>query len=331
MITRRTFLRGATAVSAGGGVGPRSAAAEPPPETKTVRLPQWDARYAPTCLAPTYIAAEFLAQEGFSDVRFVSAQADAGREIAARKVDFAMCFAVDMVFFVDHGAPMTMLAGIHGGCFKVLGRDPIRSIRDLKGKRVALHQSYRYLLSTIVANIGIDPAKDIHWVEDTGRGKSLARFAKGDCDAIIDIPPFIQQAQALNIGQTILDGGVDKPWSQYFCCMLAGLSDFVQKYPVATKRVLRAILKATDLCAADPARVARRLVAEKFTERNDYALAGLQESDYRRWREFEAEDTVRFYALRLHEVGHVKSSPQQLIAKHTDWRFLNELKKELKG
>ena len=36
-------------------------------------------------------------------------------------------------------------------------------------------------------------------------------------------------------------------------------------------------------------------------------------------------------ALRLHEAGMVKSSPQKLIAQGTDWRFLNELKKELKG
>ncbi len=38
-----------------------------------------------------------------------------------------------------------------------------------------------------------------------------------------------------------------------------------------------------------------------------------------------------FLRLRLHEVGMIKSSPQKLIAQGTDWRFLNELKKELKA
>ena len=42
------------------------------------------------------------------------------------------------------------------------------------------------------------------------------------------------------------------------------------------------------------------------------------------------EDTVRFYALRLHEVGMLKSSPQKLLAQGTDWRFLTALKQELK-
>jgi hypothetical protein len=42
------------------------------------------------------------------------------------------------------------------------------------------------------------------------------------------------------------------------------------------------------------------------------------------------EDSLRFYALRLHEVGMIKSSPNALLAEGTDWRFLNELKRELK-
>lgn len=37
------------------------------------------------------------------------------------------------------------------------------------------------------------------------------------------------------------------------------------------------------------------------------------------------------YALRLQEVGMIKSSPQKIIAQGTDWRFFSELKKELKG
>ena len=95
--------------------------------------------------------------------------------------------------------------------------------------------------------------------------------------------------------------------------------------------MLRAILKAADWCAADPARVARRLADSGFTDRYDYALQMLSELPYDKWREYDAEDTIRFYALRLHEIGMIKSSPQKIIAEGTDWRFLDELKRELKG
>jgi NitT/TauT family transport system substrate-binding protein len=57
----------------------------------------------------------------------------------------------------------------------------------------------------------------------------------------------------------------------------------------------------------------------------------VHEVSYNAWHNFNPEDTLRFYALRLHEVGMIKSTPQQLIAQGTDWRFLNKLKRELKA
>jgi len=137
--------------------------------------------------------------------------------------------------------------------------------------------------------------------------------------------------RAQKIGHVVVNSTVDKPWSQYFCCMVTGNREFVRKHPVATKRALRAILKAANLCALEPERAARSIVDKGFTPRYDYALQIMQEIPYDKWREYDPEDTLRFYALRLHEAGMIKSSPQKLIAQGTDWRFFNELKKELKG
>ena len=94
---------------------------------------------------------------------------------------------------------------------------------------------------------------------------------------------------------------------------------------------LRAILKAADLCATDPMRVARRLVDGGFTGRYDYALQTLNDIPYNDWREYDAEDTLRFYALRMRDLGFIKSTPQKIIAEGTDWHFLEELKRELKA
>jgi len=113
--------------------------------------------------------------------------------------------------------------------------------------------------------------------------------------------------------------------------MLFSRTEFVQKYPIATKRIVQAFLKATDLCASEPARVARLMVERGFTERYDYALQTLQELPYGVWRDHDPEDTMRFFALRLHEAGLVKSTPDRIIAEHTDWRFLKEIRRELKA
>jgi NitT/TauT family transport system substrate-binding protein len=61
------------------------------------------------------------------------------------------------------------------------------------------------------------------------------------------------------------------------------------------------------------------------------ALEVISELPYRRWRDANPEDTLRFHALRLHEAGMIKTTPQKLIAQGTDWRFFNELKKEMKA
>jgi NitT/TauT family transport system substrate-binding protein len=156
-------------------------------------------------------------------------------------------------------------------------------------------------------------------------------FAEGKIDAFLGLPPEPQELRARDIGRVIVNSALDRPWSQYFCCMVAAHRDYVARYPSATKRALRAIIKAIDLCVREPERVAQQIVDAGFTARYDYALQALKEIPYAKWREYNVEDTLRFYSLRLREAGMIKSAPNKIIAQGTDWRFFNELKRELKG
>ena len=78
------------------------------------------------------------------------------------------------------------------------------------------------------------------------------------------------------IGHVVVNSTVDRPWSQYFCCMLVGNREFVRTHPVATKRALRAILKAADVCALEPEQVAQFIVDKGYAKRYDYALQAMQ-------------------------------------------------------
>jgi NitT/TauT family transport system substrate-binding protein len=89
------------------------------------------------------------------------------------------------------------------------------------------------------------------------------------------------------------------------------------------------VLKSADYCADQPEKAAQRLV--QAGSRYEYALQTLTEIQYREWRNYDPEDTMRFYALLLHEAGMIESNPKQILAEGTDWRFLNELKRELKA
>jgi len=330
--SRRRFLATLSAAGGAGLIGAsRSVGQEGLPETTTVRL----AKVTGTCIAPQYVAEELLRLEGFTDVQYVLFEAGIGqaKAIARGDVDFSLNFAAPLVIPIDAGEAISIIAGVHSGCFELFGNERIRGIADLKGKTVGvqgLGGSPQVFLAAMAAHVGLDPAKDINWITSPSIApKEL--FAEGKIDAFLGFPPEPQELRGRKIGRVVVNSAIDRPWSQYFCCMLAGNKDFIRKYPVATKRVLRAILKATDLCASEPARVAQRMVDGGFTPRYDYALQALKEIPYAKWREFDPEDTIRFYSLRLREVGMIRSSPNKIIADAADWRFLNELKRELKG
>jgi NitT/TauT family transport system substrate-binding protein len=329
---RRRFL---ATLSSAGAVGfmaaPASFAQEPPPETTTIRL----AKSRSICIAPQYVADELLRAEGFTDVRYV--MSDGGvkqsKGIANDEIDFTLHFSAPLLIPIDADEKITIIAGVHAGCFEVFGNEHIRSIADLKGKSVGVQDigaSTHVFLSTMAAYVGLNPAKDINWVTSPSI-TPMELFADGKIDAFLGFPPEPQALRARKVGRVVVDSSLDRPWSQYYCCMLAGNRDFIRKHPVATKRVLRAILKATDFCVNDPEGAARRLVDGGYTTEYKYALQTLKEVRYDKWREYDPEDSILFWALRLREAGLIKSSPNRLIADATDWRFLNELKRELKG
>lgn len=244
------------------------------------------------CIAPVYVISDLLNAEGFTDVVHVET-----------------------------------------GCFELFARESIRSVADLKGRTVgiqSLESPPHVFLSAMATLVGLDPAKDIEWVT-SAKVKPIELFAEGKIDAFLGFPPEPQRLRAQNIGRVIVNSAQDRPWSQYFCCMLAGSRNFVRRNPIATKRVVRAMLRATDLCVSEPTLVAQRMVDRGFAPRLDYAIQTLADVPYNRWREDDPEDTIRFYALRLREAGMIKSSPAKLITDGADWRFLNAIRRELGG
>lgn len=142
------------------------------------------------------------------------------------------------------------------------GGEGIRSVADLKGRTVgvqSLESPPHVFLSAMTTLVGLDPAKDIEWVT-SAKVKPIQLFADGKIDAFLGFPPEPQRLRAQNIGRVIVNSAQDRLWLQYFCCMLAGNRELVRRNPVATKRVVRAMLRATDLCVSEPTVVAKRMV-----------------------------------------------------------------------
>lgn len=342
-LTRREFLQYAAglSLSASGiallsacGIQPPAPTAGPSLETTTLKL----IRAAVVCYAPQYFAEEMLRSEGFGDVQYVEKTVGPPVFDALASGEAHMCMipVTAHITEVERRDKIVALAGIQPGCYELFGTDQVNSMRDLKGKSIAvagLGGGTQIFLSSMLAYVGLDP-KDIHWVAHP-YAETKQLLAEGKIDAYLAFAPEPQELRADKIGHVIVNTMMDKPWSQYFCCVLAANREFVRNNPVATKRALRAILKAADVCTREPEQVARFIVDKGYVPNYAYALQTLQEMQqvgaFSAWHELDPEDSLRFYALRLNEVGLIKSSPNDIVARSADWSFLNELKEESKG
>lgn len=332
--SRREVLKGLATLGGCAGLAGwdlSAALADPPPETTRLRILATPA----ICVAPEFIAESLLRAEGFTDVQYVKFDVTIGGfgMLRSGTLDLLTLPPGNVLTGIEQGDPIVSLAGEHLGCYELFAHERIRSVRELKAKRVAIDGfggPQHVFLSSIMAYVGLDPRQDIDWVVGTS-AEALQFFIDGKADAFLAFPPEPQELRTRKIGHVLLSTTADKPWSQYYCCMVTAHRDFVQRYPIATKRALRAILMAADLCVSQPERAARMIVDKGFTANYDYALKTLREVSYNAWRTYTPEDTLRFHGVRLHEVGMIKTAPQKLIAQGTEWRFLNELKRELKA
>jgi NitT/TauT family transport system substrate-binding protein len=220
MQTRRRFLTTGALVGASRCLRALpTLAAEEALDTTSVRL----SKSTPICGAPVYVAEELLRAEGFTDIRYVETTLAANDAVRHGEIDFISGFAIQQLKALDAGVPMTVLAGLHAGCFEFFAQKNIHGIAELKGKSVGLKLSPPDLLTLMAAQVGLDPAKDINWVTDPSLNP-MALFAEGKIDAFLGFPPEPQELRARKAGHVIVSTAADRPWSQISaaCCRATG-------------------------------------------------------------------------------------------------------------
>lgn len=127
---------------------------------------------------------------------------EAGEEgdkmLSSGEVDISMGFAARHILRMDAGEQTVVLGGLHVGCFELVSRDRVRSVRDLKGKTVAVTQlgSGRHVFfATIASYVGLDPRKDFQFITES-QPKAVADFVAGKIDAYMAFAPEPQELRA---------------------------------------------------------------------------------------------------------------------------------------
>jgi NitT/TauT family transport system substrate-binding protein len=234
--SRREFLATTSGAVTAGLVDliPDRAAAEPPPETATLRI----TRTSGACVAaPLHVAEELLPAEGFTDLRHVSALGRSADELASDRADIGIDFVGPLAIRVDAGAPLLLLAGVHTGCHEVFARLGVDSLTDLRERTVAIPargSGEHIFLSTMLVYARVDP-RQVMWVARPP-AEAMRLLLAGEVDAVPTFPPTAYEFRRRKAGRTLVNTSTDLPWSRHFCCMVAATRDFVQRNPIAAKR-----------------------------------------------------------------------------------------------
>ena len=344
MLSRRQVLRGAaglglvaatgslwSACGSGGGDGDAAAFDEDAPlETTSIRL-----HSVPpvTCIAAEFMAEKFMREAGFTDIQYPSfPAATVVDDFANGEIDLGLAYAASIMPLIEAGAPLVMIGGVHVGCWQVVATGDIKSMSDFSGKTVAissLTSTDGIFMAMNLANVGLDLRKDVKLVNYPPVDNARI-LAEGLVDAVVAFPPISLDLRAKGIGNVVVNSPTDRPWSNYYCCTAVANRHWLEKNPVAAKRALAAILKGADVVAKDPEGAARHMVDRQFTNNYDFACDILKEIPYDIWRDFDHVDSVRFYALRLKEAGLIKSTPDEMVERGTDFRYIAHLKREMK-
>ena len=220
---RRQFLQTAGVIGLAGTV-PVAGAVEPPPETRRIRLPRYDV----ACVSPLWVAEELLRAEGFDAIEYLPMDSRVGlAALVAGKIDFDIRAPFSTLLALDEGAPIVALGGIHAGCYELLAAHGVKSIRELKGRRVGhADRGRKAFVSLMLLHVGLDPARDVTLV-DVPSHDGARLLQQGVIDAYLGFPPEPQAMRAAGIGTSIVNTTLDRPWSQYFCCQVWGNRDFV--------------------------------------------------------------------------------------------------------
>jgi NitT/TauT family transport system substrate-binding protein len=345
LLSRRQVLQGAAGIglaAAAGSVlpgcarsGGQESASQPrpdaPPETTNIRLYSLpDVQ----CIAAQYMAEPFLREEGFTDVQYPRLSSRAALETLQKgKFDFVVTYTASIIAMIEAGAPLVMLGGIHVGCWLVFGSGDIKSLRDFKGKTVSIVDprfNDGVFMAMTLNEVGLALNKDVKVVSHPP-SEHARILSSGEVDALLAFPPVSMDLRVKGIGKVVINSLTDPPWSNYYCCTAVTTRDWMEKHPVATKRALRAVLKGADVVANDPNGSARFMVDRGYSNNFNYTCDILKEIPYNRiWQDFDPVDSVRFYALRMKQAGLIRSTPEEILKRGTDFRYLNELRRELK-
>ena len=188
--------------------------------------------------APQYVAEDLLRAEGFTDRAATSRRRPAARSSSVRsrpaRSTSACTSSPSMIVEprrrrsdrVPRRGPRRLLRAVR---HRARPHDPRPEGKDRRPCRARRPRHARLPRRACLAHVGLDPAQG-HRLGHPSRGRVGAAPRRGQDRRVPGVPARAPgAAREEDRSRRASTARVDRPWSQYFCCMVAANRDFVRE------------------------------------------------------------------------------------------------------
>jgi NitT/TauT family transport system substrate-binding protein len=320
---RRTFLKSSAALAGGLSVSKLASAQAMPDVIQVGHL-------VGICMSPLFYAhaTGLFQQEGLKvELKFMPNPGDALTALTGGAQHIVHIPFTNVIVAANNGAPVRIIGGSGAGGLYLLaqGASGIKNIEDLrtkgKGKKLGAMRlnTFELMLYRVLANNGMKYSDfDMVWFNDTLSMASA--FEAKAVDLVTHVEPFatrlVDKLGGVPIASNLDVWGKDGP-----DCVTNAHTGFLDKYPQAATKYVRALLKADAAIKADGEKAVDILDKGKYYRVDrDTLRAALPRQRPQVDITKGADDGMRVAIKDMQTLGYIKNVPANLI----DTRFLKE-------
>jgi len=203
----------------------------------------------------------YFRDEGL-DLNVVPAPADNAAAMLRGEIDASLVIAWTLVppFLAAGLTPgdIVATAGVQRGGFAMIVApdSPLRTLADLRGQKVAASLTWRVMLSMSLAELGMDPLRDVDWQPALGPAQIAEALRSGQVAAATISDPFGVAMETAGTGRVLGWNNSDGMMDDY-CCSVMLPAALIRMDRSKAAAITRAMMRGNAWTQANKAAAAR--------------------------------------------------------------------------
>jgi NitT/TauT family transport system substrate-binding protein len=225
---------------------------------------------------------------------------------------------------ISQGVPIKIVAmtGRGGDGILVLKDSEIRSVRDLKGKKIATIRAsiLDIMLRYALEQEGLVPERDVKFLYFMKLGDMIGPLKTRQVDACSHTEPFLTEAELSGWGRILVY--YNRYWKDHPCCVVVAHQDFITSQPQNLKKILKVHLESVNYVNKNPEDTAKIICEYMKGFDPTVVLESLSIQRMKVDYKINAEEVLKMAQL-MKRYGMIEEVPS--VERSLELRFLKEL------